>query len=140
MSFRNLHVKKVLIGVGFFTVLIVLIFSLISIPVTANIRLVQSPQNLTTDPIFPVNQNGETYGPMGFVKTPGKEPDLVSAIGEDGIEGYLKKEDMFGEQPNNPEEAMAYMERLEKEKAKGHKFIPLYASDGKTILGKFKVW
>jgi len=90
--------------------------------------------------VFPVNQNGQTYGPMGFVNTPGNEPDLISAVGEDAKEGYLKKQDMFGEQPNNPEEAMAYMERIEKEKAKGHKYIPLYSSDGETIIGKYKVW
>jgi len=140
MSFKKMHAKKMLISVAFVAVLIAGLFRFDSIPVIANIVSGQSPQDFTADPVFPVNQNGETYGPMGFVNTAGQEPDLISAVGVDGTQGYLKKKDMFGDQPNNPEEAMAYMERLEKEKASGHKFISLFASDGKTIIGEFKVW
>jgi len=134
MWLKAVSVKKALLGIGFIFFLITGILTFDSIPAIANIL------RPTTDSIFPVNQNGETYGSLGDVNTPGKEPDLVSAKGEDGTEGYLKLEDMWGEQPNNPEEAVAYMKRQEEEKARGHKFIPLYASDGKTVIGKFKVW
>lgn len=134
MWLKAVSVRKVLLGIGFVVVSITGIFTFDSIPVIANIL------HTTTDSIFPVNQNGETYGSLGDVNTPGKEPDLVSAKGEDGTEGYLKLKDMWGEQPNNPEEAVAYMKKQEEEKAKGHKYIPLYASEGKTVIGKFKVW
>ena len=134
MRLRQVHVKKALFGLSFIVVFIAGIFTFDDIPAIANIL------HPTVEPIFPVNQNGETYGPLGDINTPGKEPDLVLAKGEDGTEGYLKLKDMWGEQPNNPEEAVAYMKRLEEEKARGHKFIPLYASDGKTVIGKFKVW
>lgn len=75
---------------------------------------------------------------MELVSTAEQELDLIAAMGVDGTSGYLKKDDMFGDQPNNPEEAIAYMKRLEKEKARGPKFLPLYASDGRLLLASLK--
>ncbi|WP_434510355.1 hypothetical protein [Desulfitobacterium sp. AusDCA] len=134
MSLKKVRVKKALLGFGFVIVLIAGIFTFDDIPALANIL------HPSVKPIFQINQNGDTYGSLADVNTPGEEPDLVLAKGEDGTEGYLKLKDMWGEQPNNPEEAVAYMKKQEEEKAKGHKYIPLYASDGKTVIGKFKVW
>jgi hypothetical protein len=134
MWIKQVRLKKILLGFGFIFVFIAGIFTFDDIPVIANIL------HPSVEPEFQVNQNGEAYGSLANVNTPGKEPDLVLAKGEDGTEGYLRLKDMWGEQPNNPEEAIAYMKKQEEEKASGHKYIPLYASDGETVIGKFKVW
>lgn len=82
---------------------------------------------------YPVNANGETYGPNVFNIT---EPDLILAIGEDGVQGYRRTSETHGSDVTSPEEAMAYMEWL-----KEQSFIsyPLYMQDGKTIIGKMIV-
>lgn len=58
------------------------------------------------------------------------EPDLMSAEGENGTIGYVKKEDLNGPQPKTPEEAVKLNEAKSRE-------IPLYDDDGKTVIGKF---
>ena len=42
---------------------------------------------------YPVNSKGEAYGSAMLASVVGYEPDLISAIGTDGIEGYLRLED-----------------------------------------------
>ncbi|MFC5604420.1 metal ABC transporter substrate-binding protein [Sporosarcina koreensis] len=83
---------------------------------------------------YPINDNGQTYGPnMGDATITLGEPDLLSAKGENGKIGYVKKVDLEGPQPRTPAEAV----RLTKE-AKPRE-IPLYDVDGETIIGKFIV-
>jgi hypothetical protein len=80
---------------------------------------------------YPTNENGQTYGPnMGNLML--VEPDLISAIGIDGTIGYVKKEDLNGPQPKNPEEAVKLNEAKPRD-------ISLYDVDGETIIGKFIV-
>jgi len=68
---------------------------------------------------------------------------LIAAIGTRGAEGFVKSEDLDGYQPSNPEEAIAYMEEIERKTAYGTKtykrMIPLYAQDGVTVIGEFAV-
>ncbi|MDU1540010.1 hypothetical protein ACQQ2T_10095 [Paraclostridium tenue] len=86
-----------------------------------------------------VNENGDTYGTYEIDEN-GEiiEPDLMAVIGLDDVEGYVRRVDLYDEanQPNNPEEAIAYMKKREKE---GPRIIPVYKEDGKTIIGKFKI-
>ena len=86
-----------------------------------------------------VNKNGQTYGTYEIDEN-GEiiEPDLMAVIGLDDVEGYVKRVDLYDEanQPNNPEEAIAYMKKREKE---GPRIIPVYKEDGKTVIGKFKI-
>ena len=88
---------------------------------------------------FKTNDNGETYGTY-IDKGNGEweEPDLMAVIGLNDVEGYVRKVDLYDEenQPNNPEEAIAYMEKKEKE---GPRIIPVYKKDGKTIIGEYKI-
>ena len=97
--------------------------------------------------IFPVNENGQTFGSGGYGAD---NPDLVLAYGIDGTLGYVLRTDIDGtgplEKPNNPDEALAYMEELDKlaaeARARGESYIytiPLYASDGRTVIGEFGV-
>ena len=88
---------------------------------------------------FKTNDNGETYGTY-IDKGDGEyeEPDLMAVIGVNDVEGYVKKVDLYDEenQPNNPEEAIAYMEEREKE---GPRLIPVYEKDGKTVIGEYRI-
>ncbi|MDU6114749.1 MAG: hypothetical protein E6649_10030 [Paeniclostridium sordellii] len=88
---------------------------------------------------FKTNDNGETYGTY-IDKGDGEyeEPDLMAVIGVNDVEGFVKKADLYDEenQPNNPEEAIAYMEKREKE---GSRLIPVYEKDGKTVIGEYRI-
>lgn len=107
-----------------------------AMPATASILPDQAIQDVKTAPKFPVNKNGETYGSNREVTVAGQEPDLILAIGIDGTEGYIKSKDLNKDQPNSPEEAVAYMERMENSAPRK---IPLYAVDGETVIGEFKI-
>ncbi|MCH1966159.1 hypothetical protein [Paraclostridium sordellii] len=88
---------------------------------------------------FKINDNGETYGTY-IDKGDGEyeEPALMAVIGVNDVEGYVSKVDLYDEenQPNNPEEAIAYMEEREKE---GPRLIPVYEKDGKTVIGEYRI-
>lgn len=97
-------------------------------------------ENFTLDTIrgyFKVNENNETYGTY-IDKGDGAfdEPDLMEVLGDNNVEGYVRKSDLYDEanQPNNLEEAIAYMEKRER---KGPRVIPVYKKDGKTIIGQY---
>ena len=88
---------------------------------------------------FETNDNGQTYGTYidngdGNLQ----EPDLIAVVGVNNVEGYVRKSDLYDEknQPKNPDEAKAYMEKREKE---GSRVIPVYKKDGKTVIGKYKI-
>lgn len=85
--------------------------------------------------VFPKNTNGQTYGSSANCNSLETEPDLVQAIGLDGTEGYVFSKDLNGEMPKTPEEALAKQKKLSPD----GRLIPLYAVDGKTIIGEFKV-
>ena len=67
-------------------------------------------------PIYPVNENGQTYGMENPYIYVGQTPDLIAAVGIDGTEGYIYNsiQDQHGGHPppQNPEEALEYMEWL----------------------------
>lgn len=100
---------------------------------------------------FPVNENKQTYGSGIHSEHENIEkPDLILAMGIDGTEGYVLKSDLEGtgplQRPQNAEEALVYNEQLEalirEAEARGEEYvyyIPLYESDGRTVIGKFGV-
>jgi hypothetical protein len=88
---------------------------------------------------FETNDSGETYGTyIDKGNSEWEEPDLMAVVGLNDVEGYVSKVDLYDEenQPNNPEEAIAYMKKREKE---GPRIIPVYEKDGKTVIGEFKI-
>ena len=114
------------------------------------IGILMSPaaSSFAKDELYQRNKNGFTYGTMEAVaKDPLVEaPDLIACAGIDGTIGYCYKADLDGEQPSNPEEAIKYMEELNKQIAIAIKngevflrYIPLYDSDGETVIGKFGI-
>ncbi len=104
----------------------ILIFLLISAVSLAFVFAGYSP--------FELNQDGQTYGSVsGHLESP---PDLIKALGIDGTTGYVKSTDVFEPLPSSPEEAVK--QQLEKD-AKGLYTVPLYDTDGKTVIGEFVV-
>jgi hypothetical protein len=85
-------------------------------------------------PDYQINDNGQTYGSAMLESTKGYEPDLISAIGIDESEGYVYATDLNGTVPNTPEEAIELMAHRSDSRE-----IPLYKSDGKTIIGIFRI-
>lgn len=89
------------------------------------------------------NEYGQSYGSNLANTEYGNEPDLILVETDDGKLGYAYKDDFYDtkNQPNNPEEAVAYTEMVEKNiKKKGYyKAIPVYENDGKTKIGSFKI-
>lgn len=84
---------------------------------------------------YPENENGQTYGSDADATSPLTRPELISAVGEDGIEGYVMKKDLDGEQPKSPAEAIA----VQNSRTPGGRDIPLYNVDGETVIGVFHV-
>ena len=81
------------------------------------------------------NEEGLTYGPEAF------GADLILVEMENGETGYVYKEDLLteGDLVNTPEEALAWNKEKDKlmEKQGYVKKIPVYASDGETVVGVF---
>ena len=77
-----------------------------------------------------VNANGDTYGVMNYQG----EPDLQAVVATNGQLGYAYTRDLNaagGPPPRNPQEAAT--------RTPGSVSIPVYQSDGKTVVGSFIV-
>jgi len=86
--------------------------------------------DLDVDLISGINEQGQTYGTEGSDK-----PDLIAAEGIDGTLGYVLRSDAEPPEFKTPEEALEWQE-----KNKDRKAIPLYDSDGITVIGEFEMW
>lgn len=83
----------------------------------------------TTTPLG-INANGDTYG----VDSPQGHPDLIAAIATNGQVGYVYATDLEEPMPANPEEAVTWNETHG-----GARTIPVYESDGETVVGEFVI-
>lgn len=90
--------------------------------------------NTGPSPVYPTNSNGQTYGSDEHATSMATEPDLILAQGTNGKTGYVLKSDLFGHLPQNPQQAVAMDAQAEQSHT-----IPLYASNGTTVIGTFKV-
>ncbi len=84
-------------------------------------------------PSFATNERGQTYGSALGAEV---DPDLILAYGVDGKLGYVRTTDLDGPTPASPEEALTTQREMQ---ASGGRTIPLYAVDGVTVIGRFKV-
>lgn len=73
-----------------------------------------------------VNANGQTYG-SGWVD---ETPDLIKAIGAEGVKGYVYNEDLL---------SLGDKASINAEPAEIPDSIPLYAEDGTTVVGEFLI-
>ncbi len=87
--------------------------------------------DLMLQTVYAKNSNGETYGSAISEYTIGVEPDLINAVGTNGVEGYVRADDL---NPNVSSIAEAI--KLTGKSGSNRK-ITLYDADGTTVLGKF---
>lgn len=111
---------------------VILMPSLSKGPATSDVR---PNQGLPAAPVFPRNESGQTYGSDLGATSWDTVPDLIKAIGVDGTEGYLRREDVYEAPPKTPDEALA----RQRSRMGTVRQIPLYAVDGKTIIGVFNI-
>lgn len=90
------------------------------------------PSGLATT-IWPTNEKGMTYGSSMNATCPEDEPDLIQAEATNGRRGYVLRSDPEGPIPKSPQEALA----LQVAQAGRDEVIPVYESDGTTIIGSF---
>lgn len=95
---------------------------------------------------YSVNQFGQTYGSALYADTFDERPDLMAAIGDDGVAGYIYTDDLKSENPKTPAEAVARQEMYEAlianwdgQEAIVVRTIPLYESDGRTVIGDYNI-
>lgn len=79
-----------------------------------------------------VNSSGELLGSELFLNELGIQPDLILAEGIDGTVGYVRNEDINCDTVSTLESAIAHG-------SGSTYFIPLYAEDGYTVIGQFRV-
>lgn len=97
----------------------------------ADARWTATLQYVSREPTpFGVNANGDTYGVMS---SDGSVPDLVAVIATNGSEGYAYWKELEGPIPSSPAEALRWQEE---HKGKATR-IPVYLSDGETVIGEF---
>jgi hypothetical protein len=77
---------------------------------------------------WPEDVNGD-----GVISDTGKEriPELVRAVGDSGVEGYVRLVDLEGPQPSNPDEAIAMSGQ--------ERVVPLYSDDGETVVDQYTI-
>ncbi len=78
-----------------------------------------------------VNAKGETFG----VQRDGRSPDLIAVVTTDGKQGYAYVKDLDGPMPTTPADARAQQEANEGQS----RSVPVYESDGETIIGEYTV-
>ena len=78
------------------------------------------------------NENGEIYGSELFLSEIGVQPDLIRSVGIDGTIGYVRAEDL-DDGVRTPADAIIAMQNRQS------RLIPLYESDGITVIGSFKI-
>lgn len=85
------------------------------------------------DENYPVSSLGKTYGSALLAETVGYEPDLITAVGTKGQDGYVKREDLQGPEIHTPEEAVTYMQTRPESYT-----VPLYNLQ-EEVIGEFKI-
>ncbi|MFT4125921.1 MAG: hypothetical protein QM662_06785 [Gordonia sp. (in: high G+C Gram-positive bacteria)] len=82
------------------------------------------------------NSNGQTYGSAEGVNSDAELPDLIAVYATNGRLGYLKQADYLPPQ-RSLDDVLRLPERAGELRAPG-RTVPVYAEDGKTVIGEFR--
>lgn len=80
-----------------------------------------------------INADGLTYGSAFLAQDIEDIPDLIAVIAENGVKGYINKDDFLGELPKSPEEAV----KLSEESIT--RVVPVFEPDGISKIGEFVI-
>lgn len=64
--------------------------------------------------------------------------NMIAALGVNDLEGYILIDDLYDE-GNNPVSPDEFLELERKNRDRGYRMIPLYDSDGNTIIGEYRI-
>lgn len=113
-------------------IFIILAGVLLGVAVYAGVNKILPEQSIdVSNTSFSKNASGETYGSARDVSPNERNPDLIEAMAANGEIGYVRANDLNGKEPKSIEEALAQNGKRRE--------INVYKSDGKTIIGKFKI-
>ncbi len=87
---------------------------------------------LNADMTYPTNEKGESYGSILLADVVGAYPDLIAAVGVNGIKGYIRFEEVHPTF-NSEADIKEYELALESDNT-----VPLYDSQGK-VIGVFEL-
>lgn len=65
--------------------------------------VIESEESEVQEMSYPVTENGETYGCLPDAQKIGFLPDLIRAVGENGVHGYIRKADYNAKTASNEE-------------------------------------
>jgi hypothetical protein len=74
-------------------------------------------------------------GDAGVAKDNGAQPDLIAAYATNGRFGYAYAEQLDGYRPTSPADAL----RWQAEHGDESRSVPVYESDGETVIGEFVI-
>ena len=126
----------------------VILFAFV-LSLTASLTAADIFADKSEKPVFPVNENGQTYGSDMGIESLEDAPDLILIRASNGRTGYASKKDLSEVEGNmSAEEAAEITERqmgtfkkaMEKDpdvKIVPWHSIPVYESDGKTVIGEY---
>lgn len=92
-------------------------------------------------PSYPTNQRGQTYGDPGNEILPDDYPDLLAVVATNGRHGFVERallDEATGANVSSPEEAVEWQRRQDEQGGKTI-YLPVYESDGNTVVGEFPV-
>lgn len=96
-------------------------------------NLQRSTVNSIPNNAYEVNENNLTYGSDYYAQSIEDSPDLIQAIGKNGVEGYVYSKDINLEL-NTLSEVLAYINSEQ-----SNFTLPVYAKDGITIIDTFEL-
>nr|WP_302597534.1 hypothetical protein [uncultured Cellulosilyticum sp.] len=123
---------KLLGGVVGFVLMSVVAMANVALEEHGKVNISKMDEKEEDDEAYQVNENGETYG----TNNPelGYEPDLMAAIGENGVYGYVRSEDLAGIDFKTPEEAIEWQNSRP-----GVREIPVYDQEGEEVIDTFRI-
>lgn len=93
------------------------------------------------EPNFPINPAGQTYGDPEPLVAVRDYPDLLQVEATNGKTGYVDRhllDELTGANVSSPEEAVEWQQQQD-EAGSNTTFIPVYESDGTTVIGQFPI-
>jgi hypothetical protein len=93
------------------------------------------------EPSFPTNASGQTYGNPDPRVGLDDYPDLLHVEATNGKTGYVDRhllDELTGANLSSPDEAVEW-QRQQDAAGPGVTYIPVYESDGTTVIGEFPI-
>jgi len=104
-------------------------------------RSATTSESETTTVESGTNAAGQSFGPGDTAPSDAELPDLVAAIGTDGVQGYILKQDLDSGATSPAEASKLRKQNIDGTEVFGSapKTVPVYAEDGTTQVSEFAI-